>query len=266
LKIPRSYPLNLDGWKHLEILLGIGAMVNEGSRGQGSLTMKAVSEAAAESSDLDGSSAKKSGSAKLISDAPVTRIDDSPSPSIRLVAACLLEVEPEKERWRNIARDWYAAGIAEQPGTGKLHHHLGLLSREEEGEELRGVYHFVKRYFTIDFFDPRIPLIFSLFSMTTLHPFLTSRESILSIWSHAAQARRSVPDAKASDLFILLHGMLFTNIQLDDFQPTLARFIKRLEIEGAEEREWIMMGIINITSIMEYGRPGGVLRKVGCVG
>jgi protein SMG6 len=102
--------------------------------------------------------------------------------------------------------------------------------------------------------------------MTTLHPFLTSRESILSIWSHAAQARRSIPDAKASDLFILLHGMLFTNIQLDDFQPTLARFIERLEIEGAEEREWIMMGIINIASIMEYGRPGGILRKVGCVG
>jgi protein SMG6 len=102
--------------------------------------------------------------------------------------------------------------------------------------------------------------------MTTLHPFLTSRESILSIWSHAAQARRSQPDAKASDLFILLHGMLFTNIQLDDFQPTLARFIERLEIEGAEEREWIMMGIINIASVMEYGKPGGVLRKVGCVG
>ena len=99
-----------------------------------------------------------------------------------------------------------------------------------------------------------------------LHPFLTSRESILSIWSHAAQAPRSVPDAKASDLFILLHGMLFTNIQLDNFQPTLARFIKHLEIEGTEEREWIMMWIINIASIMEYGRPGGVLRKVGCVG
>jgi hypothetical protein len=60
--------------------------------------------------------------------------------------------------------------------------------------------------------------------------------------------------------------MLFTNIQPYDFQPTLARFIERLEIEGAEEHEWIMMGIVNIASIMEYGRPGGVLRKVGCVG
>ena len=139
--------------------MAVAAMVNEGGRGQGSLTIKAVSEAAAESSDSIESSAKKSGSAKSISDAPAARIDDSPSPSIGIAAARLLEVEPEKERWRNIARDWYAAGIAEQPGTGKLHHHLGLLSREVEGEELRGVYHFVKRYFYFDFFDPRSPLI-----------------------------------------------------------------------------------------------------------
>jgi hypothetical protein len=130
----------------------IAAMVNDGGKGQGRLTIKAVLEAAAESSDLKESSGETSGSAKSISDAPATRIDDSSSPSIGLAAARLLEVEPEKERWRNIARDWYAAGIAEQPGTGKLHHHLGLLSREVEGEKLRGVYHFVKRYFNINFF------------------------------------------------------------------------------------------------------------------
>jgi protein SMG6 len=124
--------------------MAVAAMVNDGGKGQGSLTIKAVTEATA---DLNESSGEKDNSAKSISDAPAARIDDSPSPSIGLAAARLLEVEPEKERWRNIARDWYAAGIAEQPGTGKLHHHLGLLSREVEGEELRGVYHFVKRYF-----------------------------------------------------------------------------------------------------------------------
>jgi hypothetical protein len=42
------------------------------------------------------------------------------------------------------------------------------------------------------------------------------------------------------------------NIQLDDFQPTFTQFIEHLEIEGAEEREWIMMGIVNIASILEY--------------
>ena len=94
--------------------MAVAAMVNDGGKGQGSLTVKAVSEAAAESLYLNGSSVKNSGSARSVSDAPASRINDSPSPSIRLAVARLLEVEPEKERWRDIARDWYAAGIAEQ--------------------------------------------------------------------------------------------------------------------------------------------------------
>ncbi|KAM6500746.1 hypothetical protein JOM56_003760 [Amanita muscaria] len=170
------------------------------------------------------------------------RIDDSPSPSVGVAAARLLDVEPEKELWRSIAREWYAAGLSEQPGTGKLHHHLGLLSREVEGEELRAIYHFVK-------------------SMTALHPFSTARESVLPLWSVPTQTRRFLPDAVVSDLFVLLHGMLFTNIQLDDFHSVLSRFIERLELDGAEERQWIMMAIVNISAILEYGRSGGILRR-----
>ena len=102
--------------------------------------------------------------------------------------------------------------------------------------------------------------------MTTLHPFPTSRESILPIWSLQAQARRSTPDAHTSELFVLLHGMIFTNIQLDDFLPMLARFMERLRLEEPEERDWIMMAIVNITSVLEYGRPTGVLRSIGGIG
>jgi protein SMG6 len=86
---------------------------------------------------------------KSMSDHPAARIDDSPSPSIGVAAARLMDLEPEKERWRQIAREWYGAGLAEQPGTGKLHHHLGLLEREVEGEELRACYHFVKRWVSL---------------------------------------------------------------------------------------------------------------------
>ncbi|TFK26448.1 hypothetical protein FA15DRAFT_667539 [Coprinopsis marcescibilis] len=224
--------------------MAVAAMVNSGMGGQGGLTTKAVSEATADSS---ATLAVPATDTKSTSDEPAARIDDSPSPSVGIAAARSMEIEPEKERWRNIAREWYGAGLSEQPGTGKLHHHLGLLSREVETEELRAIYHFTK-------------------SMTTLHPFTTSRESVLAVWSLAAQARRSLPDSRASDLFVLLHGMLFTNIQLDDFQPTLARFIERLSIEGAEEKEWIMMAIVNIASILEYGRPSGLLRRLGVIG
>ena len=127
--------------------IAVAAMVNGGIGGQGGLTTQAVSEASMSNEDNGKSAEKKSStdSVRSSSDLPAARIDDSPSPSIGIAAARLLDVEPEKERWRNIARDWYGAGLAEQPGTGKLHHHLGLLSREVEGEELRGIYHFVKR-------------------------------------------------------------------------------------------------------------------------
>ncbi|KAG6840703.1 hypothetical protein C0991_004947 [Blastosporella zonata] len=206
------------------------------------LTLKDVSDVVA--TDDGGLLKPPKVSKGSTSDKPAARIDDSPSPSVGIVAARQLIVEPEAERWRNIARDWYGAGLTEQPGTGKLHHHLGLLCRDVEGEELKGVYHFVK-------------------SMTTLHPFPTSRESILPIWSVANQTRRAHPDTPARDLFVLLQGMLFTHIQLDDFTPTLARFVERLSMEDLEEREWIMMAVINVAAIFEYGRPGSVLGRTG---
>ncbi|KAJ7721075.1 hypothetical protein DFH07DRAFT_1008258 [Mycena maculata] len=228
--------------------MSVAAMVGGRTEAGAALTLDAVSAAADPAAPANLLAPPAVPAPKSVSDAPAARIDDSPSPSIGVAAARLLDVEPEKERWRCIARDWYGAGIADQPGHGKLHHHLGLLSREvAPREELRGVYHFVK-------------------SMTTLHPFMTSRESVLPMWSAAAQARRALPEAHLVDLFVLLHGMLFTNIQLDDFAPTLARFIERLEIEGAEEREWIMMAIVNICAVLEYGKPTGVLKKAGGVG
>jgi protein SMG6 len=105
--------------------------------------------------------------------------------------------------------------------------------------------------------------------MTTLHSFSTSRESVLPIWSSAAQqGHLSNPSTHAADLFVLLHGMLFTNIQLDDFTGTLGRFLERLEMEGdgVEEREWVMMGMINIGAVLEYGRASSIVRRAGGFG
>lgn len=69
--------------------------------------------------------------------------------------------------------------------------------------------------------------------MITTHPFDTSREAIQWMWSGPAHARRQAPDASLTELFIHLHGMLLTKIQLDDFKPMLARFEEKLHIEGA---------------------------------
>ena len=128
--------------------MAVAAMVG-GGVGSGGLGNRLTSQAFSEAATCDSAEETKekngSSTTKSISEHLAARIDDSPSPSIGIAAARLMDVEPEKERWRQIAREWYAAGLAEQPGMGKLHHHLGLLEREVEGEEIRGCYHFVKK-------------------------------------------------------------------------------------------------------------------------
>ncbi|EJD53809.1 hypothetical protein AURDEDRAFT_180216 [Auricularia subglabra TFB-10046 SS5] len=173
------------------------------------------------------------------------RIDASPSPSIGVAALASFDLEPERDQWRNIARGWYGDGLKDQPGNGKLHHHIGLLCREDE--TLIALYHYAK-------------------SMTALHPFSTARESVQGLFGAAVTSKRLLPEAKAADLFVVLHGMLFTHIQLDDFDTVLARFLEKLQLDSIEEREWIMMGVTNLAAVLDYGRPTGVLRKTGAFG
>ncbi|CAE6521381.1 unnamed protein product [Rhizoctonia solani] len=187
-------------------------------------------------------------SATLAVPAPSMNLDPSPTPSIGLQAAAEFELEDERDIWRNRARDWYSIGLKDQPGIGKLHHHLGLLCRDEPGYELRAAYHFVK-------------------SMIASHPFDTARESIQPLFSADAQrARMREADAGPVAQFVLLLGLLFTRIQLDDFDTVLARFVERLEIEGSSavrEAEWIMIGVCSIGAMLEFGRPDGVIKARG---
>ncbi|KAG8897986.1 hypothetical protein FRB99_007736 [Tulasnella sp. 403] len=175
----------------------------------------------------------------------VSRMEDSPLPSVGAHAAAELELEDERELWRRNAREWYTRGIKDTPGQGRLHHHLGLVSADADGEELRAVYHFVK-------------------SLMANHPCDIARESILPLFSVQKQSARYQPSSNASSIFLLMHGMLFTRIQLDDFPSNVARFMERIQLNPTEvgENEWIMMAMLNIGAILEYGRPEGVLRKV----
>ena len=60
--------------------------------------------------------------------------------------------------------------------------------------------------------------------------------------AYTAQARRSVPDAKACDLYPPPWNAIHEH-PARQF-PAPLQFIEHLGIEGAEECEWIMMGII----------------------
>lgn len=65
------------------------------------------------------------------------------------------------------------------------------------------------------------------------HPFEMAHELVLPLWSQVTNctARCLAPTASTLELFIVLHGMLFTNIQLDGFSTTLVRLLEHLDIE-----------------------------------
>jgi len=79
--------------------------------------------------------------------------------------------------------------------------------------------------------------------------------------------------------------MLFTKISLDDFSPAQERFLERLQEErwallksrdewlalsvdnkGDQapfgDREWFMLGVVNVAALLQYGADDGVLKKL----
>ncbi|KAG0142488.1 hypothetical protein CROQUDRAFT_233492 [Cronartium quercuum f. sp. fusiforme G11] len=208
----------------------------------------------AESLDL-GSESEETDSRLSAFPEPTPAQPPPPSPvkicgSIGVAALGDWEFE-EQEIWRATAKDWYSKGLAENPGTGRLHHHLALLSK---GDELRTLYHYAK-------------------SLTASRPYLPARESVLPFFESEHQARRTRPEVSITDLFVHLHGMLFTKIQLDDFEHELARFMEKLAEDrlisqrdgqtaktSMSDANWVMMATINICALLQYGAEDGLIR------
>lgn len=151
----------------------------------------------------------------------------------------------EKETWRQTAKGWYAMGITETPNIGRLHHHLGVLSRGDN--DLRAVYHLTK-------------------SLVAAKPFASARDSILLLFEQQRQARRVRRDSPIEELFLYLHGILITRVQLDDFEPVfdrlmakLTRLVEKQGPAGLPQSTWTMMAAINIAGLFQYGAEDSVL-------
>lgn len=101
------------------------------------------------------------------------------------------------------------------------------------------------------------------YSLIAIHPFDAAREAMLGFFSPQTQAALAAPMAPATSIFLHIQGQLFTRIDLDQVQPNLARFIERLELDepSGEEAEWIMLAVLAISSLLEFGKLDGVIRK-----
>jgi hypothetical protein len=93
--------------------------------------------------------------------------------------------------------------------------------------------------------------------MTNFRLFTTTQEPVLALWSPLAQLCRPSPEAHMANLLILLSS----NIRLNSLRSTLSRFLELLQIEEAEEQDWMMATAVNIDSASGKEQQGNKLEE-----
>ncbi|KAL0259445.1 hypothetical protein SLS55_005182 [Diplodia seriata] len=154
----------------------------------------------------------------------------------------------DRETWAGVARFWYSKAADKSPAVGRLYHHLAILARPNALQQL----YFYSR------------------SLTCVQPFMSARESILTLFDpilgrSSTSYSHSLP---VETSFIRAHGLLFEKdqaFQQHTFDHNLSDFVGQLDNSiGRVTSKWkeqgAYMAIANIASLFDYGSEGNFLR------
>jgi hypothetical protein len=175
---------------------------------------------------------------------------------------------PERETWTSVARFWYGKAADKDPRVGRLYHHLAILARPHA---LRQLYYYAR-------------------SLTCVHPFLSARESILTLFEPILKSQSSQSPAPlpydshdrlppnhphrayhllklplVEEQFVRLHGELFTSPELDDASDMIDDYLAAFDelLDNVTER-WkehgVFIAVANAAALFEYGSPNARLR------
>jgi Est1 DNA/RNA binding domain len=153
----------------------------------------------------------------------------------------------DREVWTGVARHWYSKASDKAPTTGRLYHHLAILARPNALQQL---FYYAK-------------------SLCVVIPFTSARESILTLFdpvlnteNHQGQYR--LPPLDTS--FVRAHGLLFTNKNMDRFEPTMEEFLGLLDNQiGRVTRKFMEQGyhiaVANSVAMLGFASKENVLMK-----
>ncbi|KTW28179.1 hypothetical protein T552_02038 [Pneumocystis carinii B80] len=149
-----------------------------------------------------------------------------------------------KNHWSNISKYWYIKVLMNLPTLGRLYHHLAILSKDNI---LKKLFYYSKALVVSKSFSSARGSILSLFDPIFIH-----KES--SCFSETS---------RNSDLinnYVKLHGLLFTQLQLDNFETILNDLLSLLNKENIWNKEGVLMAITNIVALFQYGNKHGKLK------
>ncbi|RIA85715.1 hypothetical protein C1645_781251 [Glomus cerebriforme] len=171
----------------------------------------------------------------------------------------LEDKERTKEYWAENASRWYRLGIHLNSNNGKFYHHLAILA----GQELRALYYYCR-------------------SLMVNTPFMNAREQLVVLFGRALDNIRQKPKGNRSylqrdnlkpknyldnqpieNLFVRLHGMLFTKIGLEHFDETFQSFLDKLlkmnTIQNTNDSNhhwmefYLFLAVVNLSGLYNYG-------------
>jgi hypothetical protein len=129
----------------------------------------------------------------------------------------------DREVWTAVSRHWYSKASDKASTTGRLYHHLAILSRPTALQQL---YYYAK-------------------ALCVAIPFSSARDSIMTLFDpimapNAAQHTRLPP----TDLnFARCHGIMFSKKSLDTLESSMNDFLGPLDRHIARSsRRWLESG------------------------
>lgn len=156
------------------------------------------------------------------------------------------ENKRDREIWTDVSRHWYSRASDKAPTTGRLHHHLAILARQNVVAQL---FYYTK-------------------SLCVPIPFGNSRDSILTLFD-PIMAGTQGGDLKPVDrALVKCHGIFYTGKNTENLDDTRNEFLSNLDLTIAKaSRDWLATGyqiaITNICALLDYGlATNGIMRAI----
>lgn len=151
----------------------------------------------------------------------------------------------DREVWTGVARHWYDKASDKAPTIGRLYHHLAILARPNALQQL---FYYSK-------------------SLCVASPFVSARESILTLFDPVldANAQLRLPPLDLS--FVKAHGILFTNKHTEQFNETEKDFLDLLDNQiGRVTKKFMEQGyhiaIANVVALTGFGAKNNPLMQI----
>ncbi|KAL2132541.1 hypothetical protein VTI74DRAFT_3652 [Chaetomium olivicolor] len=152
----------------------------------------------------------------------------------------------ERETWSSVGRLWYSKASDKAPTTGRLYHHLAIVSRPDVLKQLS----YYSKSLCVE-----VPFLSARESIMTLFEFVLGREKDV---EEKKKKNKAVVEVTATEVFVLTHRILFSGEEFEKLEPTMRTFLGDLDTHiSRQTSSWLEPGyhvaLSNICALAGYG-------------